>query len=103
MTAIVDIPLSRSEVVVALLPVLAPEPDWERALCRQVDPDLFFPEKGGSIRDAKATCRACELRTQCLEYALDHDERFGVWGGMSERERRRLTRARYDAAMRRAS
>jgi WhiB family redox-sensing transcriptional regulator len=65
--------------------------DWQhRALCAQTDPDAFFPDAGGSTRSAKRVCRSCEVRTECLEYALDHDERFGVWGGMSERERRRL-------------
>lgn len=63
-------------------------------LCAQTDPEVFFPEKGGSTRDAKQTCMACEVKVQCLEYALSNDERFGVWGGLSERERRRLRRSR---------
>jgi len=75
---------------------LAPEtPDdqWqERALCAQTDPEAFFPEKGGSTREAKRICLGCEVRDACLEYALAHDERFGIWGGLSERERRRLKR-----------
>ena len=66
---------------------------WQdRALCAQTDPEAFFPEKGGSTREAKKVCRSCEVRAECLEYALEHDERFGIWGGMSERERRRLKR-----------
>lgn len=65
----------------------------ERALCAQTDPESFFPEKGGSTRNAKATCLACEVRTECLQYAIDHDERFGIWGGLSERERRKLAKA----------
>jgi WhiB family transcriptional regulator, redox-sensing transcriptional regulator len=66
---------------------------WQdRALCAQTDPEAFFPEKGGSTREAKKVCRGCEVRADCLEYALDHDERFGIWGGLSERERRRLKR-----------
>ena len=70
------------------------EPDWqERALCAQTDPEAFFPEKGGSTREAKRICSGCEVRAECLEYALAHDERFGIWGGLSERERRRLRRA----------
>ncbi len=64
----------------------------ERALCAQTDPEAFFPEKGGSTREAKKVCRACEVQEECLEYALTHDERFGIWGGMSERERRRIKR-----------
>jgi len=64
---------------------------WQTdALCAQTDPEAFFPEKGGSTRDAKKVCGACNVRSQCLEYALANDERFGIWGGLSERERRRL-------------
>lgn len=59
----------------------------ERALCAQTDPESFFPEKGGSTREAKKVCLACEVRSECLEYALANDERFGIWGGLSERER----------------
>ncbi|HZE01570.1 MAG TPA: WhiB family transcriptional regulator [Pseudonocardiaceae bacterium] len=69
------------------------EQDWqERALCAQTDPEAFFPEKGGSTREAKLICAGCEVRAECLEYALAFDERFGIWGGLSERERRRLKR-----------
>ncbi|MES2092864.1 MAG: WhiB family transcriptional regulator [Actinomycetota bacterium] len=64
---------------------------WQTdSLCAQTDPEAFFPEKGGSTRDAKKICTSCEVRTQCLEYALANDERFGIWGGLSERERRKL-------------
>ena len=64
---------------------------WQSdALCAQTDPEAFFPEKGGSTRDAKKVCGACMVRSECLEYALENDERFGIWGGLSERERRRL-------------
>jgi len=62
----------------------------ERALCAQTDPEAFFPEKGGSTREAKKVCIGCEVKAECLEYALAHDERFGIWGGLSERERRKL-------------
>ncbi|MGN7190838.1 WhiB family transcriptional regulator [Curtobacterium sp. MCBA15_004] len=62
------------------------------SLCAQTDPEAFFPEKGGSTREAKKICGSCEVRTQCLEYALENDERFGIWGGLSERERRKLRR-----------
>jgi WhiB family redox-sensing transcriptional regulator len=68
---------------------------WQsRANCMGVDPDLFFPERGASTREAKEVCRGCVAREDCLEYALDNGEKFGIWGGMSERERRRLRRAR---------
>ena len=71
------------------------EASWqEQALCAQTDPEAFFPEKGGSTREAKRVCGSCEVRVECLEYALANDERFGIWGGLSERERRRLEEAR---------
>lgn len=66
----------------------------ERANCYGVDPDLFFPERGASTREAKGVCAGCEVRADCLEYALDNGEKFGIWGGLSERERRRLRRQR---------
>ena len=59
-------------------------------LCAETDPEAFFPEKGGSTRDAKRVCAGCPVRMECLEYALGNDERFGIWGGLSERERRRV-------------
>jgi WhiB family redox-sensing transcriptional regulator len=66
----------------------------DQANCLGVDPDLFFPERGASTREAKEVCRGCVVREECLEYALSNGEKFGIWGGMSERERRRLRRAR---------
>ena len=67
--------------------------DWQdSALCAETDPEAFFPEKGGSTRDAKKVCRSCDVRAECLEYALETDQKHGIWGGLSERERRRLRR-----------
>jgi WhiB family redox-sensing transcriptional regulator len=60
------------------------------AICNQTDPDAFFPDKGESSRAAKRVCAGCPVREACLNYALVHQERFGVWGGLSERERRKL-------------
>jgi WhiB family redox-sensing transcriptional regulator len=72
---------------------------WQdQANCLGVDPDLFFPERGASTREAKEVCRGCEVRQQCLEYALANGEKFGIWGGLSERERRRLRRQRAQAS-----
>jgi WhiB family redox-sensing transcriptional regulator len=80
-----------SEIFSALSSAPPPEAWWqERALCAQTDPEAFFPEKGGSTREAKKVCLGCEVRGECLDYALAHDERFGIWGGLSERERRRV-------------
>ena len=69
--------------------------DWQsRANCMGVDPELFFPERGSSTREAKVVCRGCVVREDCLEFAIANGEKFGIWGGMSERERRRVRRAR---------
>jgi WhiB family redox-sensing transcriptional regulator len=69
--------------------------EWQRSgLCAQTDPEAFFPEKGGSTREAKRICQGCAVRDECLEYALSNEERFGIWGGLSERERRRVVRER---------
>lgn len=66
---------------------------WQaQALCAQTGADFFFPEPGSSVREAKRICGMCEMRTACLEYALGNDERFGVWGGLSEKERLALRR-----------
>lgn len=67
------------------------------ANCLGVDPDLFFPERGASTREAKEVCRGCVVREDCLEYALANGEKFGIWGGLSERERRRIRRQRSSA------
>jgi len=75
------------------LNIIAP-PEWMAAgLCAEVDPDLFYPESGAPNRDAKRICAGCDVRAKCLAYALAHRERFGVWGGTTERERRRMRRA----------
>ncbi|MGW6288295.1 WhiB family transcriptional regulator [Streptomyces sp. NPDC055107] len=63
----------------------------ESALCAQTYPDAYFPEVGGSARDAKKTCLACDVRPECLAYALDTGQRHGVWGGLGERELRQAT------------
>ncbi|MFV2119796.1 WhiB family transcriptional regulator [Streptomyces sp. Act-28] len=88
----------RAEDRTALRPAPADaEPSWrETALCAQTGPELFFPEPGSSTREAKSLCGMCEIREACLEYALTHDERFGVWGGLSEQERYALRRRRAD-------
>jgi WhiB family redox-sensing transcriptional regulator len=68
---------------------------WQtEANCLGVSPDLFFPARGDSTAEAKAVCQGCDVRLLCLEYALANSEKFGIWGGMSERERRRIRRQR---------
>lgn len=97
MTALLpeQIPQGRAVTGDVLFALLTGQPldddPWQaEALCAQTDPDEFFPERGSSARPAKSVCAQCPVRQECLEYALEHDERFGIWGGMSESERRRI-------------
>lgn len=72
-----------------------PDKSWQDfAGCLGVDPDLFFPERGASTREAKEVCRGCVVREECLDYALANGEKFGIWGGFSEKERRTIRRQR---------
>jgi WhiB family redox-sensing transcriptional regulator len=64
------------------------------ANCRGADADLFFTERGASTRKAKAICDACEVRAECLDYAITTGEKYGIWGGLSERARRRVRHER---------
>ena len=76
-----------------------PRPGWQYwAACKGVDPDLFFAERGAPTRPAKKICSSCLVCEDCLEYSMTLPERFGIWGGLSERERRRLRRQRRKAA-----
>ncbi len=68
--------------------------EWaSKAACRNIDPDTLFVQ-GAAQNRVKAICLGCEVRTECLSYALDNRIEFGVWGGMTERERRALLRRR---------
>jgi hypothetical protein len=68
---------------------------WQdRALCAQIDPELWWPDKGGSTLGAKRICGRCDVRDECLEYAMDNGEHGGIWGGLSPRERGKLARER---------
>jgi WhiB family redox-sensing transcriptional regulator len=74
--------------------------DWvHRARCKDEDPELFFPigttgPAASQVDVAKAICMQCEVRTECLEWAMATGQDAGVWGGLSEEERRALRRAR---------
>lgn len=75
------------------LPVLDfdPAPWTADAACAGVEPNLFFPTVGENVNPAKAVCATCTVRAECLQYALETHQRYGVWGGMSVKERRHLT------------
>ncbi len=62
--------------------------------CKGLEPDLFYPEDDADAGEAKAVCEVCNVRVACLEYALQTHEKQGVWGGATERERRRIIRQR---------
>ncbi|MHA4774731.1 WhiB family transcriptional regulator [Streptomyces sp. MSC1_001] len=84
-----------SSPVAALTSILTTDTAWQLdGLCNQTNPDAFFPERGSTPAAAKAVCMGCPVRTVCLEYALDRNERYGVWGGMDADERRNLRRRR---------
>jgi WhiB family redox-sensing transcriptional regulator len=90
-----------TQYLISLLDEVGAEkrPAWQdQALCKETDPEAFFPEKGGSTREAKRICQRCDVRAECLEYALANRERFGIWGGMAERDRRALLSIRGVAA-----
>jgi len=70
----------------------------KRAACRGLDPVVFFPATDDEAQPAKVICDACDVRELCLDHALGHREREGVWGGCTERERRRIIRRRRRAA-----
>ena len=89
--------LTLAAVVLAAMLQLGEWREW--ALCAEVDPEAFFPEKGESTRAAKSICRRCMVKVECLRSALANDERFGVWGGLSDRERRRLRRTSAERAV----
>ena len=74
-------------------------PVWrQKAACRGVDPDIFFPVSDEEAEDAKAICRQCPVQEPCLDWALARREKEGVWGGATERERRRIIRRRRRSA-----
>lgn len=75
----------------AELEAIAAANGWMSAgVCTQTDAEAFFPIKGSSPRQAKKICAGCEVRNQCLQYALDNDIQFGVWGGLTAAERQHL-------------
>lgn len=79
-------------VELAPVPVLEERPWMVFAACREADPELFFPDTREQAERALLICRACVVRDQCLEFALATGERFGIWGGTTEHERRKLGR-----------
>lgn len=74
-----------------LPPIADPDYDWQReGLCGQTDPEAFFPEKGGSMNQARRMCLSCDVARQCLKYALDYEDQIGMMGGLSPAERKKV-------------
>lgn len=83
--------LEKLEEQVSIIAEVLMPPEWTRkALCAEVDPEIFFPETGQKTTVVKNICKACVVKVECLEYSLQNKERFGIWGGLSERERRKI-------------
>ncbi len=73
--------------------------NWrQRGACKGLDPDIFYPSSDEEAEEAKGICASCPVQQVCLEHALTHRERDGVWGGLTERERRRTLRQRRKSA-----
>jgi WhiB family redox-sensing transcriptional regulator len=73
--------------------VLADERPWAAyGTCRGVDPDLFFPGPEGDVGEATKICSGCPVQTECADWALNMQLTYGIWGGLTERDRRRLLR-----------
>ena len=73
--------------------------DWrDQAACRGLDPTIFYPVDDDGVSVAQVVCNACDVRHECLEYALERREKDGVWGGATERDRRRIIRQRRRAS-----
>src|SRR5690606_27545378 len=72
------------------------DPSWrDHAACLGADPDLFFPPPGPyGAEDAKAICQGCPVRAECLDYAVTTAQKYGIWGGTNERERREIRKQR---------
>lgn len=80
--------------IVGLVGVIANREPWmEHATCGSSDPEAFFVEKGGSPLPAKRVCRLCPVQEECLKYAMEHNENWGIWGGLTAFERRNIRRS----------
>lgn len=76
---------------------------WDLAACRGRGPDEWFVERGGRVPEQRAMCALCPVRLNCLDHAIRRGEKFGIWGGLTQRERRPLRRAYLDARHRHPS
>jgi WhiB family redox-sensing transcriptional regulator len=91
----------QAKAIAELVAALEEPVGLEDGLCREVDADTFFADVGENhkISAARIICGRCDVREACLEYALEHGERYGMWGGMTENQRRKLISARNKAKL----
>jgi hypothetical protein len=89
------------ERIAELVSTLEEPVGLEDGLCREVDADMFYIDKGENhkIQQARTICGRCDVREACLEWALEHGERYGIWGGTTENQRRKLISARNKAKL----
>lgn len=89
---------SRENPVDLLVEELPDRPEWQAdGACVGVDPEVFFPKRGGNYKAAKEICAQCVVVDECLEYALERNIRHGTWGGKSEKQRRVIRRERHNS------
>lgn len=89
-TKLSSAPLSSAEII---LGSRYESEEWKLdGVCRTVDPDMWFPEPPNSGFQAKKLCVRCPVKDECLDYAMTNNEKFGVWGGLSAHERKKLRR-----------
>ncbi len=81
-----------ADETIRMMPVpISDERPWlVFSACREADPDLFFPSTREETEQALAICASCPVRPECLEYSLEAGERFGIWGGLTEKKRRKV-------------
>ncbi len=92
-------PIADEQLIEGIAPHdLIPAPWMVDAGCADADPVVFFADHGRPATEAKAICAGCPVRAECLDFALEGSERFGIWGGMTEKERRVEARRRRQAA-----
>jgi WhiB family transcriptional regulator, redox-sensing transcriptional regulator len=97
MTAVFRVDVFMASLMDELYGAIDAQPWQASALCAQTDPEAFYPEKGDQAKTAKMICAQCPVKSECLEYSLARDERFGIWGGLSERDRREIRKRREQA------
>ena len=85
-------PFDEAILEILQVPINEERPWMVFGACRGKEPDIFFPQTAGEAQQAVAVCNTCAVKQECLDYSLEARERFGVWGGITEKQRRQLLR-----------